>query len=242
MRGCWTARRRRPTALLAVGEVTPAAASARIWAQAVGSSCLPAPILILWTARLMSEQKFAVRQRQQPRVWAVGILMAEHRLTEQQAFDLLRTAPQPNHVKVREIADRVVSLVQRRLGPPRNVHLAARLMRASADESMPDRIQWIGTTAIVTSTATQGAGLRRQLGMSTRLLSRASQVRILPGALRHAPASAGLPPRSGATTCRTGTGPAPVVESQVMLPGRVHSRGRHGPIPSAGGSRRTSWA
>jgi transcriptional regulator with GAF, ATPase, and Fis domain len=39
---------------------------------------------------------------------AIGILMAEHRLTEQQAFDLLRTASQRNHVKLREIADRVV--------------------------------------------------------------------------------------------------------------------------------------
>jgi GAF domain-containing protein len=39
---------------------------------------------------------------------AIGILMAEHRITEQQAFDLLRTASQRNHVKLRDIADRVV--------------------------------------------------------------------------------------------------------------------------------------
>lgn len=39
---------------------------------------------------------------------ALGILMAQHRLTEQQAFDLLRTASQRKHVKLREVADQVV--------------------------------------------------------------------------------------------------------------------------------------
>lgn len=39
---------------------------------------------------------------------AIGILMSEYRLTEHQAFDLLRTASQRNHVKLRELADQVV--------------------------------------------------------------------------------------------------------------------------------------
>lgn len=39
---------------------------------------------------------------------AIGILMAEHKVTEQQAFDLLRTASQRNHVKLRELAEQVV--------------------------------------------------------------------------------------------------------------------------------------
>lgn len=39
---------------------------------------------------------------------AIGVLMAQHRLTDQQAFDLLRTASQRNHVKLRELAERVV--------------------------------------------------------------------------------------------------------------------------------------
>jgi len=39
---------------------------------------------------------------------AIGILMAEYKLTEHQAFDLLRTASQRNHVKLRELADQVV--------------------------------------------------------------------------------------------------------------------------------------
>jgi GAF domain-containing protein len=39
---------------------------------------------------------------------AIGILMAEHRVTEQQAFELLRTASQRNHVKLRDLADQVI--------------------------------------------------------------------------------------------------------------------------------------
>ena len=39
---------------------------------------------------------------------AIGILMAEYKLTEHQAFDLLRTASQRNHVKLRELAEQVV--------------------------------------------------------------------------------------------------------------------------------------
>lgn len=39
---------------------------------------------------------------------ALGILMAEHKLTEHQAFDLLRTASQRNHVKLRELAEQVI--------------------------------------------------------------------------------------------------------------------------------------
>jgi GAF domain-containing protein len=39
---------------------------------------------------------------------AIGILMAEHKLTGHQAFDLLRTASQCNHVKLRELAEHVV--------------------------------------------------------------------------------------------------------------------------------------
>ncbi|UQX87115.1 GAF and ANTAR domain-containing protein [Jatrophihabitans telluris] len=39
---------------------------------------------------------------------AIGILMALHRLTETQAFDLLRTASQNNHVKLHEVAEQVI--------------------------------------------------------------------------------------------------------------------------------------
>lgn len=39
---------------------------------------------------------------------AIGILMARHGLTEDQAFDALRTASQRSQVKLRDIAARVV--------------------------------------------------------------------------------------------------------------------------------------
>lgn len=39
---------------------------------------------------------------------AIGILMALHRLDEQQAFDLLRAASQHTHVKLRQIAEDVI--------------------------------------------------------------------------------------------------------------------------------------
>lgn len=39
---------------------------------------------------------------------AIGILMAEHRITDLQAFDLLRAASQRNHLKLRDIAEKVV--------------------------------------------------------------------------------------------------------------------------------------
>jgi GAF domain-containing protein len=39
---------------------------------------------------------------------AIGILMATHKLTDLQAFDLLRLASQRNHLKLREIAEHVV--------------------------------------------------------------------------------------------------------------------------------------
>ncbi|UQX88438.1 GAF and ANTAR domain-containing protein [Jatrophihabitans telluris] len=39
---------------------------------------------------------------------AIGVLMALHHLTEQQAFDLLRTASQRNHLKLRQVADQVM--------------------------------------------------------------------------------------------------------------------------------------
>lgn len=41
---------------------------------------------------------------------ACGILMAQHRLTEQQAFDVLRTFSQHNNRKLREVADDVVHI------------------------------------------------------------------------------------------------------------------------------------
>jgi GAF domain-containing protein len=39
---------------------------------------------------------------------AIGVLMAQNKLTEQQAFDLLRVASQNLHVKLREIAEEVI--------------------------------------------------------------------------------------------------------------------------------------
>jgi AmiR/NasT family two-component response regulator len=39
---------------------------------------------------------------------AMGILMANHKITEQQAFDLLRIASQHSHRKLRELAAEVV--------------------------------------------------------------------------------------------------------------------------------------
>ena len=39
---------------------------------------------------------------------AIGILMAMHQLTEQQAFDLLRVASQHTHTKLRDIAEQVI--------------------------------------------------------------------------------------------------------------------------------------
>lgn len=39
---------------------------------------------------------------------AIGILMAEHRITDLQAFDLLHAASQRNHLKLRDIAEQVV--------------------------------------------------------------------------------------------------------------------------------------
>ena len=39
---------------------------------------------------------------------AMGVLMAGHRITDDQAFALLRTASQHNHRKLRDIADEVV--------------------------------------------------------------------------------------------------------------------------------------
>jgi len=38
---------------------------------------------------------------------AMGILMGSHRLTEEQAFDVLRRYSQENNIKLREVADRV---------------------------------------------------------------------------------------------------------------------------------------
>jgi AmiR/NasT family two-component response regulator len=40
---------------------------------------------------------------------AIGIIMARKLLTEEQAFELLREASQRMHVKLREVADQVVS-------------------------------------------------------------------------------------------------------------------------------------
>lgn len=39
---------------------------------------------------------------------ALGVLIAQHKLTEQQAFDLLRAASQNNHVKLHDVAEEVI--------------------------------------------------------------------------------------------------------------------------------------
>jgi AmiR/NasT family two-component response regulator len=39
---------------------------------------------------------------------AIGILMALHRVSDTQAFDMLRVASQHTHVKLREVAEEVI--------------------------------------------------------------------------------------------------------------------------------------
>jgi GAF domain-containing protein len=51
---------------------------------------------------------------------ALGILMAEHKIRDSEAFDLLRTASQSTHVKMRDLAEEVVltgALPRSLLGP-----------------------------------------------------------------------------------------------------------------------------
>jgi len=61
---------------------------------------------------------------------AMGILMATRRLTEQQAFDELRTASQHSHRKLRDVAEEVLLT-----GALPNVPVPARQLAASAEPS-----------------------------------------------------------------------------------------------------------
>ncbi len=50
---------------------------------------------------------------------AIGILMALHRVTDEQAFDMLRAASQNNHVKLRKVAEDVIATGTLEMWPSR---------------------------------------------------------------------------------------------------------------------------